>query len=136
MTTAIKERVSLKKVGYVILYVKDTKKAVPFYRDILGIPVRMDEQGWVELETAGFTLALHGCEGKLKALPETAPTVVFQVPDIRAAHKALKEQGLKIKALNKVCEFGDQVGLSGEFNDPDGNRLSVYGMVAKADWKG
>lgn len=128
MTTATK--LSLKKVGYNILYVKDTEKALAFYRDRLGVPVRSAEQGWVELATEGFTLALHGCD-KVHKQPETAPTLVFNVDDIRAAHEALKAEGVKVSELHQVCEHDGKVGMSGDFTDLDGNRLSVFGWAPK-----
>lgn len=135
MPATLKQKLSLTKVGYVIVYVKDVEKAVPFYRDTLGIPVRFAEKGWGELETKGFTLALHGAEKAPAKLPENSPVVVFSVDDVRAAHAALAAAGVKAGPLRQVCAFDGQVGVSSEFTDLDGNRLSVYGMLKAADWK-
>lgn len=127
-------KLSLTKVGYLILYVRDVARAAAFYRDTLGIPVRHAEKDWGELETSGFTLALHGCE-KPAAQPESAPTVVFSVDDVRAAHQALAAAGAKPGPLHQVCEYDGKVGVSADFADLDGNRLSVYGMLPAADWE-
>ncbi len=125
----------LKKVGYVILYVRDVLKSVPFYRDVLGIPVRHAEKGWGELETEGTTVALHGYDKPLPKLPETSPNVVFNVDDVRGAHAALAAAGAKPGKLHQVCAYDGKVGLSTNFTDPDGNPLSVYGMVPEGEWK-
>lgn len=129
------KKLALTQVGYLIVYVKDVKKAAAFYTGTLGIPARHVEDGWGELETKGFTLALHGCETPA-ALPDTAPTVVFSVDDVRAAHAALEAAGAKPGKLHQVCAYDGKVGVSADFKDLDGNRLSVYGMLPEADWKG
>jgi predicted enzyme related to lactoylglutathione lyase len=125
----------LTKVGYVILYVRDVLESVPFYRDVLGIPVRHAEKGWGELETEGLTLALHGYDRPLPKLPGTSPNVVFSVDDIRVSHASLAAAGAKPGKLHRVCAYDGKVGLSADFTDPDGNPLSVYGMVPEGEWK-
>ncbi|PCI40738.1 MAG: hypothetical protein COB53_00140 [Elusimicrobia bacterium] len=127
------EKIALKKVGYVILYVKDAEKACGFYEGQLGLKVRMKDKNWSELETEGFTLALHGAEN-LSEKTETTPVVVFNVEDIKAAHAQLKDS-VGADPLKSVCEFDGMVGVSTEFKDPDGNRLSVFGMLKKEDWE-
>ena len=44
MTT--KTDVKLTTLSYVIVYVQDAVKAVPFYRDKLGLKVKTQEDGW------------------------------------------------------------------------------------------
>lgn len=121
--------VKLSTLGYVILYVKDTEKAKAFYRDVLGLKLKVDHDGWVELDTGTTTLALHGTDD----LPEKRlgqPIVVFNVPDIYAAYESLKSRGVKFESEpQKVCQEGDQIGKSADFEDPYGNRLSIFGLV-------
>ena len=41
------------------------------------------------------------------------------------------------EVMRQVARAHDgKVGVSSDFNDLDGNRLSVYGMLPEADWKG
>ena len=35
-----------------------------------------------------------------------------------------------------VCEIGSERRRGGSFRDPDGNHLSIFGMVPKAQWSG
>lgn len=125
--------VKLSTLSYVILYVKDTKKSVPFYRDTLGVKVKVDDNGWVELDTGAVTLALHAAEDYKPSMSETQPVVVFPVENIQQAYEALKAKGVKFeKEPQIVCEHdGNQVGKSADFRDPDGNRLSIYGIEKK-----
>ena len=130
----VKTNVKISSLGYVIVYVKDTKTAVPFYRDTLGIKVKSEEDGWVELDTGATTLALHG-DKELTPNRSTKgqPVPVFNVDDFNATVEELKSAGVKFhKEPVQVCEMGPgKVGMSAEFSDADGNMLSVFGVVTK-----
>src|SRR5437016_2685890 len=39
------------RVNYAIIFVSDMKRAVSFYRDVLGIPLRFESPGWTEFAT-------------------------------------------------------------------------------------
>ena len=43
------------RVNYAIVFVSDMKRAVSFYRDVLGIPPRFESPGWTEFVTEGAT---------------------------------------------------------------------------------
>ena len=91
----VKTNIKVSTLSYAIVYVKDTAKALNFYRDVLGATVKVDSPGWVEFETGATTLALHADEehsphGRNSVLP------VFPVDNIREAFNALKEAGVKI----------------------------------------
>lgn len=124
--------VHLKTIGYVILYVKDAMKTAEWYKDTLGIAIKFAEEGWAELETFGTTLALHSHDKLPTTREETQAVTVFQVEDIKATYQALKDKGVKFeKEPHEVCAQDDFVGLSADFTDPDGNKLSIYGKVFK-----
>ncbi len=130
---AVNTDIALSTLAYLIIYVKDTEKALPFYRDTLGIKVKSNHPGWVELETGATTLCLHGdAEGKHAVHGSGQPVMVFQVKDIHEAYEELKKKGIAFrKTPEKVCEEGDKLGLSADFEDADGNLLSVFGYVSK-----
>ena len=127
----VKTNIKVSTLSYAIVYVKDTAKALNFYRDILGATVKVDSPGWVEFETGATTLALHVDEdqsprGRSSVVP------VFPVENIRDAFHALKEAGVKIrKEPHEVCQVPGGVGMSLDFEDPDGNLLSFYGVEKK-----
>ena len=47
------------KLAYAILFVSDMDRAVTFYRDTLGLPLKFQSPGWSEFVTGKTTLALH-----------------------------------------------------------------------------
>jgi catechol 2,3-dioxygenase-like lactoylglutathione lyase family enzyme len=127
-----KTDVKLSTISYIILYVHDTNKAVAFYRDTLGMTVKSDDEGWVELESGTTTLALHHEDNASPGPRNGSAVVVFAVEDILGAYEALKAKGVKFNAEpHQVCEAGDHVGKSADFTDPDGNALSIFGMVPR-----
>ncbi|HEY9757182.1 MAG TPA: VOC family protein [Oculatellaceae cyanobacterium] len=127
----VKSNVKLDTLAYVILYVKDTAKAVTFYQDVLGAKVKFNEDGWVELETGAVTLALHK-EGEKSGTAGSSSTVVFAVKDVKQTYQDLKSVGVKFSGEpHQVCETPDSIGISADFKDPDGNSLSIFGMEKK-----
>ena len=47
------------RLTYVMKFVADMEKAVAFYRDTLGLPLKFQSPGWSEFATGEVTLALH-----------------------------------------------------------------------------
>lgn len=112
----------LDTIERIILYVRDTRRATKFYTKTLGLPVRVQEDGWVEFETKGTTLCLHSGRDRRPAEGETS--LSFQVRDFDAAYRQL--QLLEVDGLTdprSPCEGTRYVS----FKDPDGNALSIEG---------
>ena len=51
--------VNVKKVGNVILAVKDLDKSTAFYHELIGLPIKNQRRSWVDLGTTGGLLSLH-----------------------------------------------------------------------------
>ena len=47
------------RVNYAIIFVSDMQRAVSFYQDGLGLPLRFESPEWTQFATDGATLALH-----------------------------------------------------------------------------
>lgn len=110
----------------VILYVQDMDAQVKFYRDMLGLTVRFpadlddySDQFWVEFETGGCTLVLHG--GGEKRLGQDAPTLSFQVDDASTARQTLLAKGVKVGEVRSPVPGAYVV----DGFDPEGNRFSL-----------
>jgi catechol 2,3-dioxygenase-like lactoylglutathione lyase family enzyme len=126
---AVSTNVKLSTMSFVILYVKDTAKSIPFYRDTLGMNVLMNEEGWVELEAGPTKLCLHG-EPEMKPEKAGLTSICFEVPDVIGYYEGLKTKGVKFeKEPHVVCEAEGKTGKAADFRDPDGNRLSIFGYV-------
>jgi predicted enzyme related to lactoylglutathione lyase len=109
-----------------ILYVADMPAQVTFYRDRLGLAIKhpagladYSTAYWVELETGGCTLVLHG--GGQKRLGADTPKIVFSVTDVPAAREALLERGV---ALGEVRSPAPGVWVA-DGKDPEGNPFSI-----------
>jgi lactoylglutathione lyase len=115
------------RVNYAIVFVSDMKRAVSFYRDVLGLPLRFESPGWTEFATDGATLALHAAEGSNpeKGNPQQAPAgrcrPGLSVPDLDEFHRRMVERQVPcIQAPKEV--FGARIA---QYVDPDGLAISV-----------
>jgi extradiol dioxygenase family protein len=122
--------VRIAKMAMVIVYSKDPMASLPFYRDLLGMRVQEASPHWVQLDCGGVSLSIHVHPNIPATRDEAAPWVVFQVDDVRGTYEALVAKGVRfLEPPKQVCGDETMVGLSADLLDPDGNRLSLFGMV-------
>ena len=119
----------LRHLGKVILFVTDMARAVAFYRDVLGLAVRIDSPDWVELDTGAVTLALHaGVTPRPAGGPATDAVphaqVSFAVASVAAAHAFLVARGVTF--VHGPRPIAPGIALA-HFQDPDGHALAVAG---------
>lgn len=58
-------------------------RAVAFYRDVIGLPLKFQSPEWSEFATGEITFALHPARDKN---PAGKMELGFSVPDLRAFH--------------------------------------------------
>lgn len=127
-------KIQLSTLSYVILYVKDTSKSRDFFHKTLGMKIKLDVPGWVELDTGSTVIALHGLDDKEMDCKKSGASteLVFQVEDVYAAYNELKAAGVKFASEpHQVCEEENKVGISATFSDLDENSLSIFSYEAK-----
>jgi len=114
-------------VNYAIVFVSEMKRAVSFYRDVLGLPVRFESPGWTEFATDGATLALHPSEetNSEQSDPQHIPAgrcrPGLSVPNLDEFHKRMIER--RVRCIQEPTEiFGARVA---QYLDPDGLPISV-----------
>ena len=114
------------RVNYAIVFVSDMKRAVSFYRDVLGLPLKFESPGWTEFATDGATLALHASEGSNseRENPEMVQagrcSPGLRVPNLDEFHKRMVERN--VPCLQEPREvFGARIA---QYRDPDG--LPIY----------
>jgi catechol 2,3-dioxygenase-like lactoylglutathione lyase family enzyme len=112
----------------VMLGVRDLTQSVAFYRDQLGLKVKMQEPQIALLEAGAITLGLS--PGHVRMAPQVtgATEVVFRVEDVRAAHRALGQLGIVF--LNEPRQATPSEWVA-HFKDPDGHLLSIFGPEGK-----
>jgi lactoylglutathione lyase len=93
----------MNRVGYVILFVADLERSVAFYRDVVGVPFKLQGDGYVEFATEGTRFGLYDRNrlGELTGQDATAPgrpggEVVFLVGDVDAEAERLRGAGATI----------------------------------------
>jgi catechol 2,3-dioxygenase-like lactoylglutathione lyase family enzyme len=112
-----------------IICTRDRARAAVFYRDSLGLRMKLEDDYAVVFDVGGIDL-------RVSTVPDFTPhehTVLgFKVPDVTAAVKALREKGVKFnihQGFNQddlgIFSLPNSVLRVAWFNDPDGNVLSV-----------
>src|SRR2546430_15536850 len=76
----------------IVLYSKDLDRARAFYRDVMGLPILLEEAHVIHFDAGSVRLAIHRYPtGEMKGAPEGF--LVFAVPDLDAAHAELERRG-------------------------------------------
>lgn len=105
--------------------VKDMKKSIAWYRDILGFKLlyELDDMGWCEMQTPvkGGECAV-GLSQVEKPKVGGGPVPTFGVKDIDAARQELEKADVRFEG--KTMEIPNMVKLA-TFYDPDGNTLML-----------
>lgn len=107
------------RFSYVIKFVSDMKRAVEFYRDVLGFPLKFESPEWSEFATGETTLALHMASEKN---PAGAVELGFTVADVHKVHKDLSAKGVRFTLPPTKQDFG---GVLAQFVDSEGARVSL-----------
>ena len=111
---------SIGAVDHVWFWVADMDRAVAFYRDAVGLELRMrHEDAWAEFEAGSIRIGLHGSG------PDPAPrggTAVFLVDDLALAKTSLEDRGVRFEE-----HLGEVPGYAryASFADPDGNAMQL-----------
>jgi methylmalonyl-CoA/ethylmalonyl-CoA epimerase len=126
-TTAI----GISRIGQIAINAHDVERAAAFYQDTLGLKL---------LFKAGPGLAFFDCGGVrlMLARPEKpefdhpGSILYFAVPDIQAAHAAMKEKGVRFEdEPHVVARMPDHDLWMVFFRDSEGNLMGLMSEVAK-----
>ena len=112
-----------------IVCTRDRARAAVFYRDTLGLRMKLEDDYAIVFDVDGIDL-------RVSIVPDFTPhehTVLgFSVPDVAGVVKALREKGVTFniyKGFNQdqlgIFSLPDSALHVAWFNDPDGNVLSV-----------
>ena len=116
---------NVKRVGNVILAVKDLTKSVEFYNKILGMPIKRTRDNWVDLGQSGALLSLHPAN---ESAPHASTSVDngiligLLVGDVASAVDELKSKDVKI---HREIQKKD-AGKNAIFVDPDNYLISLF----------
>lgn len=121
----------MRRVDYIIWYAASLDRSVAFYRDVIGLDVRVEGDGYIEFAVENTKLALFE-RSKLGELiggeAGTAPTgeIAFVVDDVDAEAARLRAAGVELLSGPVDRPWGQRtVHLA----DPDGNVIEFAQTV-------
>jgi len=123
---------NVKKVGNVILAVKDLNKSIEFYNKILGMPIKNRRQNWVDLGQSGALLSLHPADESSPHLGTSVDNGILiglLVGDVASAVNELKTKNVKI--FRDIQER--EAGKNAIILDPDGYMISLFEPIFQAE---
>lgn len=106
----------------VIIFTHQFAAMRDFYRDTFGMQTVSAEDGWVDLESGGFRLAIHAAGPGVTVGPEYEGPhkLVFHTEDVAAARADLIARGV---TMGPVHEHGPLRLCDG--SDPDQNQFQL-----------
>ena len=116
---------NVKKVGNIILAVKDLNKSVEFYNKILGMPIKKKRENWVDLGQSGALLSLHPASQTSPHLGTSVDNGILigiVIGDVASAVNELKSKNVKI--FRDIQER--EAGKNAIILDPDEYMISLF----------
>lgn len=111
------------KLTHVIEFVADMDRAVKFYRDVLGLPLKFQSPGWSEFATGETTLALHPAR---ESKPAGSIELDLTVDDLPKFHQEMSAKGVKFSMPPTKQEYGRMLA---QLVDSEGAHSSVSGNM-------
>ncbi|MFP7465181.1 VOC family protein [Bacillus safensis] len=124
------------KMKYTILYVNDVEASIYFYQHVLGFPIKLRVESYVEFDTGDVTLSINSRQDVKEALglpvPETNQTsqtfeIGFVVDDVEQTIASMKEKGVPIIKEPAKKTWGQTVAY---VSDPDGHFIEICDAVS------
>lgn len=113
------------------IWSEDLNRLLPFYRDLLGLPVRIQTPGFVLLGAEGTPALGLGTHSEVHGT-NTDPSrhmVGFDTDDVDAEWTRLTAAG--VKSIEKPTDYG-RLRIA-TFADPEGNIVQLYQPRPAAD---
>ena len=116
---------NVKKVGNVILAVKDLSKSVEFYNKTLGMPIKRQRDNWVDLGQSGALLSLHPANESsphVSTSVDNGILIGLLVGDVASAVDELRSKNVRIHRDIQEREAGKNAIIL----DPDDYMISLF----------
>lgn len=115
------------RVWYATVYVRDFERALRFYRDKLGMPLRFadEKNGFASFATpgAGFSIARVDADDPAQARLLARHTgIALGVEDLQKTYEAWLARGVRFESPPTPQPWG---GTLAELADPEGNVLTL-----------
>ena len=124
-----------KQLDYTMVTVSDMDRSIEFYRDRLGLNLKMQSPEWTEFETGQTTLALHG-GGTQQERTQPAMegckmagtcSIGFNVENVEQTYRDLQARGVEF-IMPPTAREGEGIKLTACL-DPDGLPISFAQLL-------
>jgi predicted enzyme related to lactoylglutathione lyase len=117
----------IKKFAGASIWSEDLNNLLPFYRDVLGLNVVHESEGFVVLgeenpETATLGLGTHS-EVHGRNSDSARHMIGLESDDLAADHQRLKNAGVEF--IEDPTEYGDDMSIA-TLKDPEGNLVQLW----------
>lgn len=128
MTASKSTPFGLNEIGQIAVPVRDIKKAVQFYNEVLGMTLLFQAPpGLAFFDCGGVRLMLDAPAAKQAG---NASVLYYKVPDIHLAHEELSHRCVQFeKGPHAIAKLIDHELWMAFFRDPDGNLLALMSEV-------
>ena len=123
---------NIKRVGNVILAVKDLELSVKFYHETLGLPIKRQRDNWIDLGQSGALLSLHpasSSEPHTGTSYDNGVMIGFVVGDVTSVITELKTKNVVIHRDGEE----HPVGKNAIILDPDEYMISLFEPIFNAE---
>ena len=119
----------VEEVDFIAVPTRDVRRAVAWYRDVLGLPV--SEFTDAEVETPNVTLSFWNPEEQGEPFVANENGVALRVVDVAAAVEEVRAAGADVMGIEDtgVCHMGF-------CKDPDGNVVILHRRYAPRSREG
>lgn len=104
---------SIEKIENITFPVKDLKKSIDFYENILGLKKRNEWSNYATFNIGDMMLGLDSD-------PKGELDIFMRVTNVDEEYKTLKEKGVQFATEPKDQYWGGRTAM---FKDPDGNKF-------------
>ena len=116
----------IKRIGNIILEVKDLDASIKFYHEVLGMPIKNERRNWVDLgQQSGGMLSLHPASittSHASSTKENGILIGLTIGDLDSAIEELSAANIEI--FRDIQER--QAGKNAVILDPDGYMISLF----------
>ena len=117
---------NIKRIGNIILEVKDLDTSIKFYHEILGMPIKNERRNWVDLgQESGGVLSLHPASittSHTSSSKENGILIGLTVGDLCTAMDEINDANVEV--FRDIQER--QTGKNAIILDPDGYLISLF----------
>ena len=124
--------VGLNCIGQIAINVHDVRRAVAFYRDVLGMTLLFELPTMGFFDCGGIRLMLSKAESP--EFDHRASLIYYQVDDIQQTFESLSQQSVEfVSPPRLVAPMPDHDLWMAFFYDPDQNSLALMSEVRRGN---